>query len=144
MKTEERKREATRVRVANWRAEQKEILDHEDIDIKEYLGGSKKIIVDRLLLMIKEGKSVRSIEIALKALGELVEKREDMVKVDFTSNDYTRIGMETVEGLRREYQEGGGLCPICGQCKVLCIEPCLDSRREQQQEGAVETLGLST
>jgi len=47
-----------------------------DFDLKGFLGENKEIIAKKLMEMVKAGKTVRSLELALKSLGELVEKRE--------------------------------------------------------------------
>jgi len=74
-----------------------------------------------------------------------VKKSEEKVgKVEFTADDYTRIGRELIERLRREHQEGGGNCPLCGESKVFRQEARLDSQSDDTENREVATLELST
>lgn len=84
----------------------------EFFDVHGFLKEHKQEIAKSLLSLIKGQKSVKSVELALKALGELADKRE-VVKVEFTASDYTRIARETIDRLREQYKESGGMCPVC-------------------------------
>ena len=60
---------------------------------------------------------------------ELVERKEETVKLELTANDRTRIARETINGLRENYQRNGGYCPICQRSPILEIEECQKSEK---------------
>jgi len=126
---------------AEGRTPQKKIVNG-DFDLKGYLRGNLPEIAKVLVHKIKTGKGTKSIEVALKALGELVEKREDTLKLEYTPADHTRIARETIIGLREEYQQLGGICPVCNQSKALRIEARLDTEPEQPEDREVATVAL--
>lgn len=115
----------------------------DNFNIKNYLGKNKKVIADRLLKMINEGKTVRSVELALRTLGELIEKKEEVHKVEFTVTDRQQIATEFLEGLRREAKDSG-ICPVCDKSKALRLEPCLDTEPEHETDREVAVLELPT
>ncbi len=108
---------------------------NENFDLKAYLRQNLKDIAEALVSKIKDGKGgTKGIELALKALGELVEKREDTLKLEYTPADHTRIARETIEGLRAEFIEHGGRCVVCGQSKLLSDKARLDTEPEHAED----------
>ncbi len=93
-----------------------------DFDLKGFLGENKEIIAKKLLEMVKAGKTVRSIELALRSLGELVEKREDTLTIEYTSDQITNNAERFIGHLRESLETDGGICPVCGKSNLLLDE----------------------
>lgn len=123
------------------RIEAKKIKEN-GFDAGGYVQENLEKILVKTLKVIQDKGSARHIELALKLAGLLIEKREDTVKVEFTSTDRIRIAGELADGLRREW-ENFGICSICGQCKEVHVPILLATGREQQQEDPVATLAVS-
>ena len=106
----------------------------ENFDLKAYLRGNLRVMAESLVTKITEGKGgTKGIELAFKALGELVEKREDTLKLEYTPADHTRIARETIEGLRAQFIEHGGRCVVCGEYKALCDDARLASESGREE-----------
>lgn len=116
-----------------------------EFDIKDFLNKpeNKQLLANAFIDGLN-GKRTNSqlFKLITQLTGDLVEKREDNVKVEFTTNDRVRIAIELRETLRRELEDTG-TCPICCQHKTL-HEPYIPAGREQQQESPVEAVGLLT
>ena len=111
-----------------------------DFNLQEYLRGELPSIAKQLIKQVESGKSPRSIELALKALGELVEKQEQTVKHEFTTTERISVAREFVNELREEANKGR--CPICGEHKALRIQPRVDTEPEHDEDREVEVMGL--
>lgn len=114
-----------------------------EFNLKDYLGENLREIAESLVKIIKTGKNTKSIELALKALGELVEKREETHKFELTPADFANIGRATIEGLRADFVKLGGRCPVCGEFKEIC-QPSEDTRPELPADNSVGAVALST
>ena len=128
---------------AEGRTPQKKILNG-DFNPQAYMQGNLEKIFKKLTATIAQKGSAKHIEMALKLMGLLVEKREETHKVEFTPADYTRIARETINGLRDDFETGGGRCPICGQYKEICDRPLLDSESKFSESGEMATVAVST
>ena len=95
-----------------------------EFDLKNYLNNNLKDIAESLVHIIKTKKNTKSIELALKALGELVEKREDTVRLEYNNSEIARDSEKFIEYLRSELEENGGVCPVCGVTRPLLAEVC--------------------
>jgi len=84
--------------------------------------------VDEALVRACEKGNAQALRTYYQLTQRLIEKREDIHKVEFTPVDYTRIARETIIGLREEYQQLGGRCPVCQQPQALLNEPHLDTK----------------
>ena len=103
-----------------------------DFDIKEYIRQNLRSITEALVTSAKSGRNMRSVELALKALGEILEKKE-ATSFEPTASDYTSYGRAVIERLREDYRQHSGICPLCLQPKVLRPEVCLDTEPEHQE-----------
>ncbi len=136
--------EVTAAYVSNVLSEGKPKAEKEDFDPQTYMQGNLEKIFKKLTATIAEKGSAKHIEMALKLMGLLVEKREDIHKVEFTPADHTRIARETIIGLREEYLQLGGICPVCNQPQALLNEPRLDTEPEQPEDREVAAVAVST
>jgi len=73
--------------------------------------------------------------------GQLVEKREENLKVEFTASNRISIARDLVEGLKNELRDTG-VCVICGQRQAFHADPCLHQGREQHEEDEMAALAL--
>ena len=105
---------------------------------------SKSKDVDTALVKACEKGNAQALRTYYQLTQRLIEKREDIHKVEFTPADHTRIARETVDGLRAQYQRLGGRCVVCGQSKALRIEARLDTEPEQPEDREVATVALLT
>lgn len=94
-----------------------------EFNLQEYLRNSLPEIARELVAIITSGKAnTKAIELALKSLGELVEKREDMIKV-YTNDDISRDS-EQIIGRLKQLSEETGVCVLCGNTNILLAEVC--------------------
>ena len=100
--------------------------------------------VDTALVRACEKGNAQALRTYYQLTQRLIEKREDIHKVEFTPADHTRIARETINGLREEYQQLGGICPVCNQSKALRIEARLDTEPEQPEDREVAAVAVST
>jgi len=93
--------------------------------------------------LVTSGKSIPSkkIEMVLKILDVYKDKKE--TKYEFNASDYIRIARETLDGLRAEYQEHGGICPVCCRPEEVCDKALLPSESKSSEDREVEALALS-
>lgn len=120
----------------------KKLKDNGEFDLKTYLRGNLPQIAQKLVEVITTSTNAKAIELALKALGELVEKREETHKFELTPADYANIGRATINGLREEFIQLGGRCPVCFQLKTLRNEARLDTEPEQPEDREVATVAV--
>jgi len=79
--------------------------------------------------------NAQSAKLYMVAKGWIGNQEGDNNRFEFSAREYTEIGDEVARRLQSEFREGSGVCPICGFSKALHVEPCLDTGREQQEEG---------
>jgi len=103
-------------------------------DIRKYLRSELPEMAEALVATIKSKKSAKSIELALKVLGELVEKQEVTNKFELGAVEYREITGRVLAQLRDSYKELGGNCPVCGQPHPLLEEPRLDSEQDRAED----------
>jgi len=103
---------------------------------------SKSKDVDTALVKACEKGNAQALRTYYQLTQRLIEKREETHKVEFTPADYTRIARETINGLRDDFETGGGRCPICGQYKEICDRPLLDSESKFPESGEMATVAL--
>ncbi len=114
---------------------------NKDFDLGGFFVKNKKVIAEKLLVNITEGK-VKSMELALKILGELNKLKED--KEQTFEPNYDEWATVTLSKLRENWERSGGVCPVCGLPKTLRIGTHLDTEPERTEDREVETLGLPT
>uniref|UniRef100_A0A6M3JVL3 Uncharacterized protein n=1 Tax=viral metagenome TaxID=1070528 RepID=A0A6M3JVL3_9ZZZZ len=112
-------------------AEGKPKAEKEDFDPQTYMQGNLEKIFKKLTATIAQKGSAKHIEMALKLMGLLVEKREDTHKFDFTPADYTRIAREFRDRLYDEYERNG----VCSVCRRPKEELCTNSEKLELKEG---------
>jgi len=61
-----------------------------------------------------------------------------------SASDYTRIARETKNRIREEYRKSGGVCPVCGECKVFRNPARMDTEPEHEAGGEMEALDIFT
>ncbi len=118
--------------------------DTGEFDIREAFLKDQEKIWDGFMGAVKSGKiNAQLFRTFAQLANELVEKKEETVKLELTANDRTRIARETINGLREDYQRNGGYCPICSRPETICVEPVLDTESRDAEGGEVGTLALS-
>lgn len=104
--------------IRNWVAQRND----GDFNLQNYLRGNLKDIAESLVHIIKTKKNTKSIEIALKTLGELLEKREDTVNINLNADFIARAfyGVKT-ELLNEGYpvMAGAGVGEVQGESHLL-------------------------
>lgn len=63
---------------------------------------------------------------------------------ELSADELINIGIKTIEGLRNEYREGSGNCPVCSKPKSFRNEAHLDTEPEQQEDREVATVAVPT
>ncbi len=117
--------------------------DTGEFDIREAFRAEKKLIWDAFLGAVKTGKiNAQLFRTFAQLANELVERKEDTLKLEFTANDRTRIARETINGLRENYQRNGGYCPVCSRPETLCIDAHLDTEPEHTEDREVAAVGI--
>lgn len=106
--------------------------ERENFDPQTYMQANLEKIFKKLTTVISQKGTAKHIEMALKLMGLLVEKREDTHKFELTPDDRIRIATQFLDNLRREYEDTG-TCSVCGQCKLLCDPILLGSESELQE-----------
>jgi len=104
---------------------------------------SKSKDVDTALVKACEKGNAQALRTYYQLTQRLIEKREETHKVEFTPADHTRIARETINGLREEYQQLGGICPVCNQPKAFCDEVGSNPEPKLPEGGEMATLALS-
>jgi len=113
-----------------------------EFDLRKALNDNKEELFDALMKAVKNGRpNSQILKLFTQLTGDLVDRKEESIRVDFTPTDRIRIGAELRDHLRREWETTGN-CPVCGQCKALRHEVCVDSKSELPEDREVATLGL--
>jgi hypothetical protein len=128
-------------KLTRWKKRMLGEVSSDDFDVKAFLSKNKKEIAENLLALIRQKKNTKSVELALKVLGELVEKREETHKVEFTPSDRVAIARQLRDELRREFQDFG-VCPVCGFNKEIRHEVGVDTKPELGQDREVAAVAL--
>ena len=115
----------------------------EEFDPQLYMQDNLEKIFKKLTATIAQKGSAKHIEMALKLMGLLVEKREDTHKFELTPTDYADVGRTTIDGLRADLEQFGGICPVCFQPKTIRIVACDDSRPKFSEDCEVGTVAVS-
>lgn len=68
--------------------------------------------------------------------------KKEVKEAEFTADDYISIGIKVTEQLRNSYREGGGSCPVCGECKLLRHEARLDTEPEHEEDREVAPVAI--
>ena len=114
-----------------------------DFDIKEFYRGNMQAIAQKLLKVIMEKGQAKHIEMALKILGELVDKQEVKQSFELTVNDRRTLAEDIIGELRKELQ-GQGVCPVCFQRQKVRHQPHLDTEPKFSEDSQVEPVALLT
>ena len=114
-----------------------------DFNAQEYMSTHLEKILAKTIKIIEEKGSAKHIEMALKLMGLLIERKQETVKIEFTPIDLADIGKATIDGLRAEFSAGKGRCPVCGEYKLLCHQAYLDTEPEHTEDREVATVALS-
>ncbi len=134
----------SRQTLIKWRGKRGSGGANGDFDIREAFRKDYKMLWELFTKEAKEGKINATLFKTFAQLAdELVEKREDTLKVEFTANDRIRVAAELCDSLISEYRDTGN-CPVCGFSKALHVPSLLVDRREQQPEDTVATVALSS
>ncbi len=116
-----------------------------DFNLQSFLTDNKKLLADALLLAAKNPRTnATALKLFAQLTGDLVEKKEETVKLELTANDRTRIARETINGLRENYQRNGGYCPVCSRPEALRLDAHLDTEPEHTEDREVAAVGIST
>jgi hypothetical protein len=107
----------------------------DDNEFSEYMGYLKKVVFGA-----KGSANDRKLYAQIK--GWLVEKREDKVSFEISTEERLRIAQGVLSGLTENYQRGNGVCPVCRRPKVLLSEVCMDTEPEQQAEDTVAAVAV--
>lgn len=75
-------------------------------------------------------------------VGELVERKEESIKVEFSVSDRIRIASQLRDELRREWETSGS-CAVCGQSSALRNQVRSNTEPEFSENREVGTVGLS-
>jgi len=97
---------------------------------------------DEALVKACEKNNAQALKIFYQINKRLIEQREDTLKLDFSANDYTQIGNRVKQQLRDDFQEFGGICPVCFKSQALRREICVDTESKQPEDREVATLAL--
>lgn len=125
-------------RLSQWKAE--ETAMSEDVfNPQVYVMENLQAILIKTLKVIQEKGSAKHIEMALKLVGLLIDKKEETVKFEFTTSDKLQLTAAIINGLREE-KGVTGVCPVCFQREALCIESCLDSKPEYSDDREMEAV----
>ena len=103
----------------------------------------KSTAVDEALVKACEKGNAQALRTYYQLTQRLIEKREDIHKVEFTPADHTRIARETIIGLREEYQQLGGICPVCNQSQALLNGSHFHPKSKQSADREVAAVAVS-
>ena len=127
-----------------WREKRGSGGANEDFDMRLAFLNDRKVIWDAFMGAVKSGKiNAQLFRTFAQLANELVERKEETVKLELTANDRTRIARETINGLRENYQRDGGYCPVCSRPEALRLDAHLDTEPEHTEGGEVATVGIS-
>ena len=115
----------------------------ENFNAQEYMATHLEKILAKTIKIIEEKGSAKHIEMALKLMGLLIERKQETVKIELTTNDRIRAAIELRDDLISEYRDTG-VCPCCHKRKDVHVGVLLAERREQQPEDSVATVALSS
>ena len=116
-----------------------------EFDIREAFLTDQKLIWDAFMKAVKADRINATLFRTFAQLAnELVERKEETVKLELTASDRTRIARETINGLRENYQRNGGYCPVCSRPEALRIDARVDTEPEHAEGGEVATVAVST
>ena len=95
---------------------------------------TKSKAVDEALVKACEKGNAQALRTYYQLTQRLVEKREETHKFELSPADYTNIGRRTIDNLRADLEQFGGVCPVCFQPKTLRVESRLDTESEQPED----------
>ena len=96
----------------------------EDFDPKNYIDANLEKLLKKLIAVASGEKgTAKHLELALKIAGLLVEKREDTLKVEYSSGEIARDADEIIGYLQQRLKEAG-TCPVCEKPSILLAEVC--------------------
>ena len=128
--------------IQNYRRKWEKEQEPGEFDIKEFYRGNMQAIAQKLLRVIMEKGQAKHIEMALKILGELVDKQEVKQSFELTVDDRRKLAESIIGELREEAEHG--LCPVCYKRKTLRYESRLDTKSEFSENCEVEPVALLT
>ena len=93
-------------------------------DLQTFLTDNKKVLADALLLAAKNPRTnATALKLFAQLTGDLVEKKEETVKVEYSSGEIARDAGQIIEYFRERLSEAG-VCPVCQRPIVLLKEVC--------------------
>ncbi|KKM18526.1 hypothetical protein LCGC14_1664860 [marine sediment metagenome] len=93
-------------------------------DLQSFLTDNKKLLADALLLAAKNPRTnATALKLFAQLTGDLVEKKEETVKVEYSSGEIARDAGQIITYLRERLSEAG-VCPVCQRPIVLLKEVC--------------------
>ena len=101
------------------------------------------ILDDRLRELALSDRNPKYIELYLKRLGMLNEKKEDN-KFELSVSDRIRIAREVVNGLREDNKRFGGNCPVCGKPQTSGGELRENAEPKHEDSRIMEGMELSS
>ena len=114
-----------------------------EFDIRQAFKENYEIIWNAFLKAVKEERISPTVFRTFAQLaGELVEKREDTVKVEFTVGDRQRLTASIITELREDARITG-VCSICGVSQALCNKSLLLAEPKHPADREVEALEVS-
>lgn len=142
----EKQRENVKIAVRRHREKKKQAkyCTNGELDTRKFLNANKGKLLNAIIDGL-DGKRTNSqlLRLVAQLTGDLVEKTEDTVKVEFTIADRQQAAADLIEGLRRE-TETTGICVVCGQRKALRLESCSNPEPEHTKDSEVATVAVST
>ncbi len=93
----------------------------ENFNAQEYMATHLEKILAKTIKIIEERGSAKHIEMALKLMGLLIERKQETVKIEYGSGEIARDAGEIIEYLRERLSEAG-ICPVCEKSNILLNE----------------------
>ncbi len=93
-----------------------------DYDSDEYLANKEREVDESLVKQAKQ--SPTALSTYYKRTGKLIEKKEEMVKVEYTHGEIARDADSLIGYFREQLDAEGGICPVCGKPNSVLAEIC--------------------
>jgi len=103
---------------------------------------SKTKVVDEALLKACDRGSPQALQTFYKLNQRLVDRKEETVKVEFTTGDRQELTANIINGLKEDARITG-VCSVCGISQALCDEPLLLTESEYTEDRTVEAVEVS-
>ena len=78
----------------------------------------------------------------VQMMGLLTKEVEKHGIIEFGPADYRRVTAKVISAIREDYQQYGGVCPVCGIAAPLSVPTRLDTEQEHGTSNTVDDVPL--